>query len=263
MNNTPQGFDALAKSYDTEFTDTLLGRLLRKPVWDIYQLLEPSGKHFLELGCGTGEDACFLAQCGAQVTATDPSEQMLEVTEGKARTRGLDSLVHRVCCTAEEAASALGSAQYDGIVSNFGALNAVADASAVIDELAARVRPGGTAVIVLMGPHCPWEWLFYWLQGNREEATRRRRAGLVTMVAGKRMLIRYPSRRSFVAALGPQWRHEFSRGLGILLPPSYLNGVVGRHPAISRLLSKLDQLLGRMFPSVGDHYIVVLKRIPQ
>ena len=74
-------FDAAAPTYDADFTDNTLGRWLREMVWD--NLPFTSGDHVLELGCGTGEDALWLAQRGIHITATDVSPAMLAATKSK------------------------------------------------------------------------------------------------------------------------------------------------------------------------------------
>ena len=79
-------FDSAAISYDEAFTHTPIGRLQRRRVWRyMRKVLAPYEQaRILELNCGTGEDACFFAEMGHEVLATDISEEMLRVTEQKA-----------------------------------------------------------------------------------------------------------------------------------------------------------------------------------
>src|SRR5574341_1364692 len=60
-------FDAAALTYDEIFTQRRLGSWLREMVRE--RLPFQPGDHILELGCGTGEDALWLAQRGISVTA--------------------------------------------------------------------------------------------------------------------------------------------------------------------------------------------------
>lgn len=80
------GFNPIAKDYDAVFSHTALGQLLRQRVWQHLGALNAvsSAKTVLELNCGTGEDAVWLAQQGWQVLATDVSDQMLAVAQAKA-----------------------------------------------------------------------------------------------------------------------------------------------------------------------------------
>ena len=89
----PTAFDALAASYDAEFTATRLGQLLRARVWAVLAAVLPAGCHILELTCGTGEDAVWLAQQGHTVVATDGSPEMVQVAQTKVAQAGLQSNV--------------------------------------------------------------------------------------------------------------------------------------------------------------------------
>jgi ubiquinone/menaquinone biosynthesis C-methylase UbiE len=55
-------FDAIAEEYDATFTNSHLGRILRRRVWQILAANISEGQHILELACGTGEDAIWLAR---------------------------------------------------------------------------------------------------------------------------------------------------------------------------------------------------------
>ena len=80
-------FDELASTYDETFTDTVVGRTLRRMVWARMARAFRAGQRVLELGCGTGEDAIRLAEAGVRVVATDPSSHMLQLAREKAASR--------------------------------------------------------------------------------------------------------------------------------------------------------------------------------
>ena len=86
-------FDVAAASYDADFTETQLARWLRETVQAHLATAFGPGDHVLELGCGTGEDAIWLAQRGVRVTATDVSQSMLNVAQRKAAAAGLTALI--------------------------------------------------------------------------------------------------------------------------------------------------------------------------
>src|SRR5262249_32833487 len=139
-------FDTLAPTYDATFTRSAVGTVLRRAVWRRLDAAFPAGSSVLELGCGTGEGAVHPASRGVSVHATDPSEAMLDVARAKAGAAGARVTFERLA--AEDAGSL--SATFDGAFSSFGALNCVADLSAVGRALAARLSPGAPLLVCLM-----------------------------------------------------------------------------------------------------------------
>src|SRR5688500_7468319 len=91
------GFDRVAASYDQDFTQTETGRLQRDQVWQyLEKQLPSSGLNILELNCGTGEDALYLAGKNNKLTLTDISEVMLELTKKKLTSAGFFEKDNRV-----------------------------------------------------------------------------------------------------------------------------------------------------------------------
>jgi len=235
-------FDTVADRYDAEFTDTRLARWLRPRVWA--HLDFPSGARVLELGCGTGEDAAWLTARGVSVLATDISPGMLEVARRKAPDATFE---------VQDASDLAISGSFDGAFANFGVLNCVAD----LPALAARlpVRRGGRFVAVVMAPFCLWETAWYAVHGDLRRATRRWRPATAT-IGGRTLPVWYPSARTLEKAMGPCFGLRHCEGLGTLLPPSSLSGLVARWPDWPAGLDR-RMPLGQYW---ADHYIAVFER---
>ena len=169
-------FDALAASYDDHFSKSRIGHLMRSRVWRRLDSCFSSGQRVLDLGCGTGEDAVHLGRRDIEVLATDRSAEMVGLTREKVARVGLESHV-RVERLALESLHKLATPMFDGALSNFGGLNCVADLPAVSEALAARLHPGATAMLCLMGPVVPWEWVWFLAHGEPGKAFRRLKRG--------------------------------------------------------------------------------------
>jgi ubiquinone/menaquinone biosynthesis C-methylase UbiE len=153
-------FDQLASTYDVAWTNSTRGRAQRNAVWREIDGLFRAGDRVLDLGCGTGEDALHLDSRGVRVHAIDASPEMVRT----AQARGVNAEVLRI-----EDLDQLDGA-YDGAISNFGALNCVADLPAVGASLARLIRPGGWLAICLMPRLCWTEILRFEFRRWRREA---------------------------------------------------------------------------------------------
>jgi len=262
-------FDSVAAVYDSDFTHRPLGRMLRARVWEEMERLFAADEHILELGCGTGEDALHLAQRGLQITATDASPGMLEVTADKLRRAGLATRTEvdqldLGAITSDSLPPGQGAEFFDGAFSNFGALNCQPSWQQLGGALHRWVRPGGKVLLVVMGPLCPWEIAAFLLRLQPGKAARRWRAGQAAHVGdGHTLPVWYPTPRRL--------RREFSAGglrllscagLGVLLPPSFLAGLVERHLSTFERLDRWERRLAGYFPFpwLGDHYMMILER---
>jgi ubiquinone/menaquinone biosynthesis C-methylase UbiE len=145
-------FDAVAERYDETFTSSIIGRAQRAMVWKEIEKTFRAGDRVLEIGCGTGADACFLADRGIYVTATDASAQMIEVTSCRIRTNRLDNFVHPRVLPAENISLLRTTQPFEGALSNFGALNCVNDLQQLAADLAGFLRPGAKVFLCWMGP---------------------------------------------------------------------------------------------------------------
>lgn len=264
----PNPFGPLAESYDRTFTATDLGGVLRRAVQRRLAACFAAGDRVLELACGTGEDALFLARRGVRVDATDLSPAMVEQARRKAGEAGLGALVTVSALAIEQLGPAVEeeapettpfAGPYDGAFSDFGGLNCVADLGAAAQGLAARLRPGAPALLCLMGPAVPWEWAWYLARGRPGKAFRRLAPGGV-LWRGQR--IRYPRIGRTVKAFAPWFRVRRTGALGVFLPPTYAGAWAARHP---RLLARLDRLERRLetaplVASLADHYLLELER---
>ncbi len=258
----PSAFDAFAATYDEAFSNTRLAQLLRPRVWRELAAHFAPGDHVLELACGTGVDAVWLARQGVRVTATDGSPHMVEATRRRAAEAGVAPLLsaHELSLQQLTGDWQAGAAAYDGAFSNFGGLNTVADLAPLAAGLAYGVRRGGRLVLVLMGPYCPWEVLWHLAHAEPATALRRWRQPAPARIGPQTIPIWYPPLRRLQSQLRPWFRHVKTRSLGLFLPPSYLGHLLDRFPRLFAHLNNVEQKLAPLTGSWGDHYLSVFAR---
>ncbi len=253
-------FDAAAQTYDKDFTYTQLGLWLREIVRD--HLPFKPGDHILEIGCGTGEDAIWLAQKGIHVTATDAARQMLAETDQKARDRGLDKFLQVEQLDVNQLMP-LSHRHFDGVLSNFGVVNCAVNRRALADYLADYLPQGAKVVIVMMNPLCAWEIGWYMLHAQPRTAFRRLRAnrGLSAHAGGgSNVQVWYPTAKQLQKEFKPAFDHVKTVGVGAFLPPSYLEHIVRRYPAVFQHLASIDRRYSRFLSLINDHYLITFKR---
>ena len=240
-------FNTLASRYDELWTHSTVGRLQRDAVWRRLNGLFERGQSVLDLGCGTGEDALHFARLGMRVRAIDSSPEMVRL----AQQRGVDASILPI----EDVQSI--TECFDGVISNFGALNCVSDLRALSGHLAALVRPGGYLAVCIMGRFCLWETAWYLLRGKPRKASRRWRAERVT--SSFRVRIHHFS----ISQLDQAFRSNFTMvdwcGIGLTVPPSRVSSLPD---PLLRVFGSLDRRLAHWpgLRAVADHRLAIFQR---
>jgi len=257
--NASHPFDELAKTYDKVFTNTEIGELLRSRTHEQMTLIFKPGSSVLEINCGTGEDAAFLAQHGVQVIATDESVEMIKYSQRKINRLGLTDKVILRQCYFEELDSILGPEQtFHGIVSNFGGLNCVEDIESLSMKLAHRVKPDGYIFLCIMGRWSPWEWFYLGCKGKFRRILERIRGE----TEWRGQTIRYFTPGQIIKCFAPYCEVSKVSGLGYLLPPTYIGSFVSMHPTLFRWLNSLERKFESVpgIPYLSDHFMLILTR---
>jgi ubiquinone/menaquinone biosynthesis C-methylase UbiE len=257
-------FDAVAARYDETFTSSRIGQAQRAAVWSELARTFRSGDRVLEIGCGTGIDACFLAERGVDVTACDSSSQMIAIVTRRIQENGQQKLVHPLLLRAEDIATLTADKLFDGAFSNFGALNCVQDLQQLARNLAKLLRPDAPALLCSMGPYCLWEMIWYIRLRNRSKAFRRlNREGVTASIAnGASVHVHYPPVRLLARTFAPEFRLTSFMGIGVSVPPSYLEHWAQRHPRLLRLCERADSRLGQCpgIRCLADHVLLRFRR---
>jgi ubiquinone/menaquinone biosynthesis C-methylase UbiE len=240
-------FDSLASRYDELWNQTTVGRCQRAAVWRSLDLAFQPGDEVLDLGCGTGEDALHLTEAGVHTWAIDSSSEMVRI----ARSRGVRASVLPIERIGEM------EGRFDGVLSNFGALNCVADMDLLCEPLARLVRRGGYLVICLIGRFCLWETASYLVRGQLHKAIRRWGGKSISPSLG--ITVHYPSLQQTQRAFAPEFQLLRWSGIGVFVPPSYIGGLPRDMVAIfDRWDRKVDHL--PLLRAVADHRLFIFVR---
>jgi SAM-dependent methyltransferase len=241
-------FDREAEVYDRDFGTNPVGRLFRFSVQQRLAALYPRGARVLDLGCGTGEDALFLAGRGVHVTGIDPSPAM--VAQARAKVKG--GVFE--CRAAEEAGECAGP--FDGAYSDFGALNC-ADLARVGAGLVRVLSPGAPVLFSLLGTR-PWPGLAVRLLTGRGS----KRNAQAPRIQGVPVPVHYPTLAEARRALGPAFEWTRAWALGAVLPDPSHAAWATRHPVLFGALAAAEEQL-RAWPLVrggGDHVVLEGRR---
>jgi SAM-dependent methyltransferase len=262
-----RAFDATAPRFDERFGAWASVAAQRDAVRRYLTRVFPAGSRLLELGGGTGDDALYLLERGYRVTLTDGSPTMVELATAKVRAAGyasaeVEHLVFEDAPSFERRHD--GRAPFDGVYSNFAALNCVRDLRVLGAPLARLVRPGGICALVMFGPCSPVDMLVQLAHGRPAAAFRRfRRGAAPAKLGGEHFEVWYPSPRAVAAALAPYFRLSAMRGIGILVPPSGAEPWISRFPRVVSAMAAMDRVLSAPLALLGDHVLVHLERTDQ
>lgn len=109
----------------------------------------------LDLGCGDGGDALWLARQGWRVTALDISAVAVRRLAGLAHAQGL---ADRITAERHDLGDPLLPGRFDLICAHYLHTPLGLDRDAVLRAAAHALRPGGQLLIVDHGSTAPWSW---------------------------------------------------------------------------------------------------------
>jgi 2-polyprenyl-3-methyl-5-hydroxy-6-metoxy-1,4-benzoquinol methylase len=240
---------------------------MRNIVWERLLSSFPPGSVVLDMGCGPGIDTAFMAQNGISVVATDISPGMIDVTRKKVERFNLhDSVKTRVVKWEDinSLADEFGKESFDGILSNFGSLNCVKDLRPLSQNCARLLKTNGIMFANIMNRFCLWESAYYTLKGRFREALRRsRKDGLPVKLASHDVITYYHFPEEFKGFFNKEFRAKHVLGLGIFLPPPYLEEIYNQYKGMFSWVKTVERLSEDKFPfyNMADHVLLELEKI--
>lgn len=262
LQNTRRAFDRVAATYDGPLGNNDLIQHMRVQMWQALTATFPPGARLLDLGCGTGIDAAYLAERGYLVLATDWSPVMVERARARIVEQGLEKRAATRVLGIQDLHQ-LDGEQFDGIYSDLGPLNCAPHLRRTARACAAVLRPGGHIVTSVIGRICPWEVVYYIAHANWRRAFLRWSSMSVPVpLSGETVWTRYFTPHQFYGAFADDFTLTFYRGLRIFSPPPYMPGVYRRLRPIGALGDWLDNRTGALpiIRNAGDHFLMIMTK---
>ena len=251
-------FDQAAKNYDTHFTYSEIGKLQRKMVYANLQNKLKNLNKLLEINCGTGEDAIWLAKQGFEVTATDISEEMIAVAQTKSSGENPNFKVLDINKILEE------SEKFDIIFSNFGGLNCLTKSELELFLNSAKevLSDNGKICLVIMPKNALWEPLYFLLKLDFQNAFRRKKEVVYANVEGEKVATYYYNPKDIVHLCQINFEIVDAKPIGFFIPPSYLEPFFKNKKSVLYSLYVLENKIKNwsFLSKFADHYIITLQK---
>jgi 2-polyprenyl-3-methyl-5-hydroxy-6-metoxy-1,4-benzoquinol methylase len=262
LADTRRAFNRSAADYDGPSGNNVRIQRMRSQMWKTLTATFPRGARLLDLGCGTGIDAAYLASQGYRILATDWSQSMVERTRARINDNGLEHSVSTRILGIQDL-NELHGETFDGIFSDLGPLNCAPDLYRAAQSCAALLRPGGRMIASVIGRFCPWESLYYIVHAKWRRAFLRYRSSVVPVpLNGETVWTRYFTPGQFYRAFAGDFELIHYRGLCLCAPPPYMVGVYERLPLMCDLADWLDDRVCALpvVRNAGDHFLMVLSK---
>jgi len=253
-SDTIKFYDNIARDYDEQLRKGLLEKIIRKHFQQkLINVFKPNDR-ILELSCGTGTDAIFMAKSGLKVTATDISPGMIKTANQKILKENLSSSIETIVMDMENLKYKIKNI-YDGAISNFDGLNFIKNPAEFAADLSKVLKPKSSVIFTLLNNKCAWEFIYYILKLNPKKAIgfiRKREKNYTSLVT-------LYSPAKFTGFFAPYFNIKKITGFGFIIPPDGLIGL--QKHFIFKRAEKPDIFLASGFPfrNFCDHYIIEMQ----
>jgi len=117
----------------------------------------------------------------------------------------------------------------------------------------------------MAGRTVAWEVIWYAAHANLRKALRRFEPGgtVGRLAEGVIVKVHYPTARTMARVFAPEFRLVRFKGIGVTVPPSYLESYARRFPRVLETFVAADRMLSRVpgFRCVADHILLEFQRV--
>ena len=254
-------FDKAAQNYDDTFSNSEIGKLQRNVVYHhLEKLLSNQQLNILEINCGTGEDAIWLAKKNHIIIATDISNEMIAIAKTKESHQNLNFIQADITKITEQ----FKDNKFDTIFSNFGGLNCLDknELTQFLDSVSIILSKNGKLILVIMPKNTLWEKVYFILKGKIKTAFRRTKKVAFANVDGISVPTYYYNPKDIVNLSKSNFDCLAIKPVGFFIPPSYLEPFFKNKKGFLRLLNSLESKIKNwsFLSKFADHYLIVLQK---
>jgi SAM-dependent methyltransferase len=217
--------------------------------------------NILELNCGTGEDAVYLAKKGFSVVATDVSDEMLKMTKEKINNLGLSNFVTTKKLDLTNPSEFDFEQKFDIVFSNFGGLNCVDEESLnnLSVVLSGILNDRGRIIFVLMPKFSLWDSFYFLMKIQLTKVFRRASSKPLNVnFNGGNVQTFYYSPKEIANIFGNKFKVRDIKPVGFFIPPSFLNKFFLKKKKTLRMLDAIENTVSNFssLANFSDHFLI-------
>ncbi len=262
MQESP--FDKIAPFYDELFSDTEIGLYLKQIVWNyLNENLPKTELNILEINCGTGVDAIYLAQKGHNVVATDQSAEMIKNAQLKLKDVQSANVIFQQMDIRDIKNNFIDQ-KFELIFSNFGGLNCI-DKNEIKkfgNDIRGILNTGGRIIAVIMPPLSVWDFLYFLFIVDPLKGIKRLLSKPIeAYIYESEVTVNYFSPGSFAKLLGDEFKVNKIIPVGFFLPPIYLDNYFKKYSKVLKKLNKFEKGAATKpcLANLSNHYLIDLQ----
>ena len=255
-------FDSIAQNYDHHIYDNLVNNYLRERSLSLMKTFFPPSQRLMEIGSGTGTETLEMLKSGHEITAIDISENMNSILRKKANDANVSNLLTTMTMKASDLVNyekEFMNKPFDGLYSNYGALNCEANIDAIMEIVHKIVKPHGKIVFGIFNKFCLVEMIAH-LIGRKPGRVFERFSNRIPEGASRFCIDVYPYSPAYLKKLFSKWFNiEMIYGCPVILPPSNYSFMIKGRINEERV-KKADIFFSKMWPFkfIGDHTLYLM-----
>lgn len=253
-------FDIASKNYDTTFTNSAIGKLQRNAVYINLKNHLKNVKNILEINCGTGEDAMWLANQNLNVIATDISSQMIAVAKSKSNNTNIKFEIADI----NSVSTQYKTHEFDLLFSNFGGLNCLkkTELKSFFENISDIISEKGKLALVIMPRNTLWEQFYFLMKSDIKNAFRRKKELAIANVDGENITTYYYNPKEIVHLAQRNFQLITVKPIGFFVPPSYLEPFFKNWKTILKCLNFFENRVKNhsFLSKYADHYLIILQK---